>query len=157
MPDDKKLDEFITREAKGYRADSAPRADEMWSRIERDVTRAIREPQRGITRHWGWLAAGAGIAAALVIGIGIGRRSTQNAAVPGIASRDSRVDTGAPSAVSLAESREPKAESPQMRAATLNHLVQAEVFLTEVRTDLSTGRRDPQRRDRSRHLLARTR
>ena len=157
MPDDQKLDDFISREARGYRTDSQPRADAMWSRIERDVTRAIQEPHHRLTRRWGWLAAGAGIAAALVIGIGIGRRSVQSIViVPGGVSREAQADLPAPGAVTLAGGRAPT-ESPQMRAVTLNHLVQAEVFLTEVRIDLSTGRKDPQRGDRSRHLLARTR
>ena len=44
-----------------------------------------------------------------------------------------------------------------MRAVTWSHLVQAEAFLTEVRVDLKTGRHDPERGDRSRQLLARTR
>jgi hypothetical protein len=44
----------------------------------------------------------------------------------------------------------------QMRAITMSHLVQAEVFLTEVRADLTTGRHDPERGERSLHLLART-
>ena len=44
-----------------------------------------------------------------------------------------------------------------MQAIVVSHLGQAEVFLTEVRADLKTGRENPERRDRSRDLLARTR
>ena len=141
MPDDK-FDELLRREAKGYRAGGQTPADAMWSRIEKDVARAIR-PGQGIARRWPWLAAGVGIAAALIIGVAIGRRSMQRDMV-----------------TPIAESREPRADSSrnqQMVAVTWSHFVQAEMFLTEVRADLSTGRRDPQRRDRSRHLLARTR
>jgi hypothetical protein len=152
VPDDKRLDEFITREAKGYRAAGGPPADAMWSRIERDVTKAIQQKHHGLSRQWTWLAAGAGIAAALVIGIAIGRRSMVS--VPGASVAESQVQNSGSSAV-LVASREPRAA--QSRAVTLSHLVQAEVFLTEVRADLATGRRDPHRAGRSRELLARTR
>ena len=47
MPDNDKLDDLISREAKGYRADNKAPADAMWSRIERDVERAIRPQVRG--------------------------------------------------------------------------------------------------------------
>ena len=147
MPDDDQFDELIHREAKGYRAGSQPPADAMWSRIEGEVASAIRRPERHHGRHWTWLAAGAGIAAALVIGVAIGRRSMQrDAAVSMAESREPR-----------AESRDARADSTQMRALTLSHFAQTEMFLTEVRADLNTGRHDPERDARSRHLLARTR
>src|SRR5688500_11961865 len=119
---------MIDREAKGYRADTTPRADLMWSRIEADVASAIQPPRR--SRYTPWLVAGVGIAAALVIGVAIGRRSTRtDAPATQIAS------TSSVSADSLRET--------MMRAIVLGHLGQAEVFLTEVRADLKTGRDDP--------------
>jgi hypothetical protein len=155
VSDDAKFDHIIDREAKGYRARSQPPADAMWSRIEDDVAAAIRRPERRIgrslTRFAGtrWLAAGAGIAAALVIGVAIGRRSVRSDA-PQIA--ESRVP--------IAQSPEPGADSVRdahMRAVTMSHFAQAEVFLTEVRADLTSGRTNPLRDERSRELLARTR
>lgn len=145
MSDDVSFDVLIEREAKGYRAGGAPPADRMWSRIEGDVAQAIRRPRLSIVRQLPWLVAGAGIAAALVIGIAIGRRSITNDGTRptrGVALNPPSVDS---------------ARDAQMRAVTWSHLVQAEAFLTEVRTDLKTGRRDPERGDRSRQLLARTR
>lgn len=140
MPDDPRFDELLRREAQGYRATGEPPAAAMWSRIERDVADAIQRPRRRFT----WLAVGVGIAAALVIGIAIGRRSMTNV-VP---------RSAAPTAIATSAGT---SRDAQLHAATLNHLVQAEIFLTEVRVDLTTGRRDPERGERSRHLLARTR
>ena len=141
-----RFDEFLDREAKGYKAGAKAPADDMWARIEPDVARAIRPGQRRTRAPaWQWLAAGAGIAAALVVGIAIGRRTgvvTQPVpASPPVASNASADSVRA----------------VQMRALTMSHLVQAEIFLTEVRADLRTGRQDPRREDRSRELLARTR
>jgi hypothetical protein len=146
VPDDAKFDEIIDREAKGYRAGSQPPADVMWSRIESDVAEAIRKPQRHIGRSWTWLAAGAGIAAALVLGVAIGRRSASTDTRPAVAL--------APSPSSLLPD---SVRYNQMRALTLSHFAQAEVFLTQVRADLKTGRDDAERDARSRDLLARTR
>ena len=147
------LDEIIDREAGGYRAGSQPPADVMWSRIEGDVAKAIQRPERRFmvtARHWSWFAAGAGIAAALVIGVAIGRRSVRSeAGAP-------RAESRAPSTAALAALPD-SARDTQMRALTLNHFAQAEMFLTEVRADLKTGRHDPERDERSRQLLARTR
>jgi hypothetical protein len=147
---DDKFEDFIERAAKGYRAGGTPPADRMWSRIEPDVARAIQRPRHPRIRQWTWLAASAGIAAALVIGIAIGRRSVR----PG--------ETVAPPTVATApvSPSAPPADSARdavMRALMLSHLGQAEVFLTEVRADLTSGRHDPQRGARSRQLLARTR
>lgn len=147
MSDDAKFDDLIEREAKGYRASRRPPSDRMWSRIEDDVARAIREPERRIAARWPWLAAGAGIAAALVIGVAIGRRSMN-------------IQAPASSGVAASGSSAAAADSVRdalMRAVTMSHLGQAEVFLTEVRADLKTGRHDVGRSERSRQLLARTR
>ena len=143
MSDDPKFDDFISREAKGYRAGSQPPADRMWSRIEGDVADAVKRPTR--FRQWPVLAMGAGIAAALVIGIAIGQRSAR---------RERAIVAQAPAAASASTD---STRDALMRALTLNHLGQTEVFLTEVRADLTTGRRDPRRSERSRELLTRTR
>ena len=138
------FDRLIAREAKGYRGDSRPPADRMWSRIEGDVSRALREPERSRFRQWTWLAAGAGIAAALVVGIAIGRGSRAPSPATTVASNQ----PGVP-ADSL--------RSAMMQAVMLAHLGQTEIFLTEVRADLKAGRENPERAERSRALLARTR
>jgi hypothetical protein len=144
LPDDAKYDDFIDREAKGYRAGVRPPADAMWSRIEADVADAIAKPDRRISRHLPWIVAVSGMAAALVIGVAIGRRSP---AIP-------PVQPGGTTQVAVGND---SARGALMRETTVNHLVQTEMFLTEVRADLKTGRSDPSRADRSRSLLARTR
>lgn len=149
MPDDEEFEELLRREVKGYRAEDVPPADLMWARIERDVAHAVRRKAHP-SRRWQWVAVGAGIAASLVVGVAIGRRSL-------------KPDTPAPSAVvarsapELSPASADSARDVQMRVAAASHLMQAEVFLTEVRADLTTGRRDAQRAERSRRLLARTR
>jgi hypothetical protein len=140
---DDRIDDLIHREAKRYRDGAPPPAERMWSRIEVDVARAIRPSPRTAPR-WPWIAATTGIAAALVIGVAVGRNMN-------------RVDgpTAAvtpPPAASLDSAR-----VAVMRGVTSSHFVQAEVFLTSVRADLHAGRHDPQRAERSRQLLARTR
>lgn len=142
MSDDAKFDELIDREAKGYRAGGMPPADQMWSRIAGDVARAVRA-ETHCSRRWPWLATGAGIAAALVIGVAIGRRTMSNHASPS-------------DAVATSASADSTRDA-LLHVLTLSHLGQAEVFLTEVRVDLKTGRHDPRRGERSRQLLARTR
>ena len=149
MSDDDRFDQFISRESKGYRAGVEPPAEVMWSRIEHDVARAIRRRQSPVARHWPWLAVGAGIAAALVIGVGIGQRMKNDARPPSSAVAESSATRSLASVDA--------ARDAQMYAATLSHLVQTGVFLTEVRADLKTGRHDSRRRALSRQLLARTR
>ena len=147
MHDDDKLDDLIAREAKGYRAEGKAPADRMWARIEGEVKAEVQTPRYGGggKRAYRWVPAGVGIAATLLLGVLIGRRSITRQQSP------AAVESAA--IVASADS----ARAALMRAVTLSHLVQAEVFLTEVRADLTTGRRDAQRAGRSRELLARTR
>ena len=136
---------MISRVSRGYREKNQPPADAMWARIEADVADAIRVPEPRVGRYLPWLAAGVGIAAALVIGVAIGRRS---------ATLDRRTtDQVATTPPAVPDS----VREAQMRALTISHFAQAEVFLTEVRADLKTGRNNPDRDARSRELLTRTR
>jgi hypothetical protein len=141
MSDEPKFDDLLRREVQGYRSAGEPPAAAMWSRIEGDGADAIRPGYR-LARRWTWVAVGAGIAAALVVGVAIGRRSMTNTLPPSPSTIAASVDAS---------------HDVQLQAATMNHFVQAEIFLTEVRADLTTGRRNPERSERSRQLLARTR
>jgi hypothetical protein len=147
VPDDEKFDEFLRRAAKDYNAPVQPPADVMWSRIEQDVAQAIRPGQvRSITHRRTWLVIGAGIAATLILGVAVGRWTvrTPNAPVASIsapvAARDDSIRSAA-----------------HVRAVTLDHLAETEIFLTVVRADLKSGRADAERAERSRELLVRTR
>ena len=134
MPDDKKLDELIRQHGAGYRSQPPVPAEALWRRMERDVARAIAPPQRRV-----WLLAGAAVAAALILGIGIGRW------------------TGAPVRNVAAAGDDSLHRAAYLRAAAYDHLGESEVFLTEVRADLRAGRGDTDRAARSRELLTRTR
>src|SRR5207248_610830 len=71
--DDPKFNEFLKRNAAGYRADAQAPADELWEHIQRDVAEAIAPSH---ARRFGqrfWITTGAAVAAALILGVGIGR------------------------------------------------------------------------------------
>lgn len=68
---DEKLDRLLAEAAREWRVPPAPPLDDMWARVEAahfDAGRARRSPGR----RW-WAMLGTGIAAALVLGVGIGR------------------------------------------------------------------------------------
>jgi hypothetical protein len=113
----------------------------MWSRIQGDVAQALQPRPARSTQ---WLMLGAGLAAALVIGVAIGRSSKSAQAPTQVASAQPGVSVD-----SLRDA--------VMGAIVLSHLGQSEIFLTEVRADLKAGRDNPDRASRSRELLARTR
>jgi hypothetical protein len=144
--DDQKFDDFLRSAAKDYKSSSAPHAGEMWSAIEPDVAKAIGKKGGSFAalRMTAW--AGIGIAATLMLGIGIGRwtsrqQSQQVAAVPPAVSAPVDSNTSV----------------SHTRATAIEHLSDAEVFLTSVRADLASGRSDADRTGRSRELLVRTR
>ena len=84
MMDEDRFDRFVRENAPGYRPPPAPPLEAMWKRIEEshfggsdlDGTPLLRlePPARRTPRfpRW-WLQSGLGIAATLLIGIGIGR------------------------------------------------------------------------------------
>jgi hypothetical protein len=142
-----KFDEFLRREVKDYNAPATPPADAIWSRIEQEVADAIRPASaRATVRRRMWIPIGAGIAATLLVGIAVGRWTTHQPTprVAFVATPPSATDDSTRSAA-------------HERAVTLDHLADAEVFITTVRADLKAGRTDTQRAERSRELLSRTR
>lgn len=84
MMDEDRFDRFVRETAPGYRPPPAPPLEAMWKRIEEahfgdtdiEATPLLRlePPARRASRfpRW-WLQSGLGIAATLLIGIGIGR------------------------------------------------------------------------------------
>jgi len=144
MPDDSKFDEFLRRETSGYDEPVAPPAEAIWAAIEQDVARTI-QPRRGVGRAAPlWIGIGLALAATLVIGVGLGRWSAaSNTARRGGVSRESLDDSARAAAIA--------------EASVIQYLGDAEVFLTTVRADLKSGRRETDRAERSRHLLTRTR
>jgi hypothetical protein len=147
VPDDEKFDEFLRRAAKAYNAPVPPPADAIWSHIEHEVAKAIRPGRmRSITERRTWLVIGAGIAATLILGVGVGRWTVRAPDTPVATS-------GAP----VAPIDDSVRSAAHVRAVTLDHLAETEIFLTVVRADLKSGRADAERAERSRELLVRTR
>jgi hypothetical protein len=146
MPEDSKFDEFLRRETNRGVDPVTPPAEAIWAAIEPEVARAIRPPVRAGSRQRLWIGIGVGLAAALVVGIGVGRWSARLATPP--------VATVATTHGSVDDSLRAAAIAD---AAIVRYLGEAEVFLTAVRADLKAGRRDSDRSERSRQLLARTR
>lgn len=145
MPDDEKFNDLIQPHAAGYRTDVPVPADELWGRIERDVADAIGPTRRPGPGRRIWLFTASGLAAALLIGVGIGRWTSPRAPAEPAALR-----------VAVAADDAPRRRA-HLRATAYDHLGETELFLTEVRADLKAGRRDADRAERSRELLARTR
>ncbi|MDB4916926.1 MAG: hypothetical protein JWM95_4570 [Gemmatimonadetes bacterium] len=138
MHDDERFNDFLRHAAKDYNADATPPADAIWAAIHSDVAAAI-QPRRRL-----WIPIGVGIAATLMIGVAVGRWTSPVPAAP-------------VAAVTHPVSDDSVRSVAHTRAATLEHLADAEVFLTTVRADVKTGRTDADRAARSRELLSRTR
>ena len=139
--DDEKFDEFLRRAARDYNAAERPRSDALWTAIEPEVARAIA-PRHPLPRLRTLVVGTAAIAATLVLGVAIGRWTSRSPVVAppvATASPDSSSSRG------------------HARAMTLEHLADAEVFLSTVRYELDSGLPDADRAARSRELLARTR
>lgn len=144
MHDDDKFDEFLRQAASDYHAPVPPPADAIWAAIEKDVATAIAPAQRSANRFRPvtWIALA--VAATLMIGVAVGRWTAQPQPVAG-------------TSTSVAVQGDASPHGAPARAVTMEHLAEAEVFLTGVRAELKTGRPDVERAERSRDLLVRTR
>lgn len=148
MLDDERFDDFVRRNLKDYNAPVPPPADAIWASIEKDVAESIRpRAVRPTTIRRLWISIGVGIAATLMVGVAVGRWSTTRAP-------EAPLIAATPSLVSADDSAR---IATHARATMMEHLEEAEVFLTSVRADLKNGRADNERAGRSRELLSRTR
>jgi hypothetical protein len=154
-----KFAEWTRREAAGYNRlpDPAPEAmDRMWESIQGSVEETVSEygpagyglraagrgPAQPAARRPQRFYWSAGIAAALVFGIGIGRWTAPGTerlvpAPPGDTTQPPAVATSAP-------------------AAVVDHLARTVVFLASFREDARTGRLEDDVRERGRDLLTTT-
>lgn len=133
---DERLQEMIKEAAASYRVPKDPPFDAMWARIERE--------HFGASPKHRWLVSAAGIAAALLVGIGIGRYTAP--AGPSLAG-----DAGVPTAVI---ERSSNLTDPLQRT-TSAYLDDAEVLLASLPKD-SRGL-DPSFVTNAREMLTRTR
>ncbi|HJU88561.1 MAG TPA: hypothetical protein VJ672_04170 [Gemmatimonadaceae bacterium] len=194
---DEKLDQFIDEAAKEYNRPSGrvPR-EEMWARIERGRTNRhetaatpahVAPPITPLRRRTQWIAVTAAIAAALAIGVLVGRfweraptsitaenRPNQPGGQGGLEKQeatDSLLPNASPDARELA-STAPEPRTPGSRGgsdardsrsdrsyevATMNHLAQMEALLTTFRASNRDGQVDAQLSTWARDLLSSTR
>jgi hypothetical protein len=180
MTDDR-FEEFLRSAARDYNAPPPTPRDEIWNRIAAERAGA-RRPVLGARRRPVWLVAAVGLAAALLLGVLIGRmsvRHTTDSPSHEIASRSEAVgtpltrdtvDTTSRSSQSLAArpgaaQRAPRtavasAEPRERRAyqlATLAHFARAEALLTSVQAESRAGQVDTSVTHWARDLLSTTR
>ena len=123
MTDDR-FDKALKAMAETYNDPPATPREEMWAHIQTlRIERHGRQRSR-LVRLGGW---GIGIAAALVIGVAIGRRSQPETLV----SPDSVIASGG---------NETEDATDLYQFAATQHLAQVEVFLTMFRVDAGGGR-----------------
>ncbi|HEX2091866.1 MAG TPA: hypothetical protein VHG28_05655 [Longimicrobiaceae bacterium] len=132
-----RFQEFLREAAREYNPPPPTPREEIWARIER--TRARDELQRrralrSLKRIW-W---GVGIAAVLLIGIAIGRTLRPGGSAPAVAG-------GAAT------------QSLPYRVAATQHLGQAEILLTSLRSEAAAGSVDEQTVRWAQDLLTTTR
>jgi hypothetical protein len=184
-PHDDQLDELIRAAAQDYnRPPAAAPRDAMWARIEAARV-GSRNPVRQLPVRRAWLHWGAGLAAALLVGVAIGRWSgvgsgesggggsrastvaakESTAAPADVASRGTggrrprAPETGgAGSPLPSARERVPAdSRLPSYQLAALQHLARTEALLTAFRVETRSGRVDPQVSAWARDLLSTTR
>lgn len=145
---EKQFEDFVKRELRDYNRPPEVPAEEMWSEIV--AARERRRAREG--RHvlhivfsspavrWGL-----GLAATLVLGIGIGLNL------------DDLTTPAGPAEMADEGVVEPEAGRDVYRYATWEHLGRAETFLTMFRTDVRAGRSDYLDTNPARDLLTTTR
>lgn len=116
---DDRFDEFLREQLRGYRRPAEVPRDAMWDAIA-EQRRHRRVHRRPTWRYWG-----IGVAAALVIGVGIGRLS---------------VPAGPDTTASMPTGAEASEIPVAFRFTAVDHLQRVELFLTGFRTDTKAGR-----------------
>ncbi len=141
--EDPKFEQWLKDAARTtYHAPRTPPREEMWARIE-----AARRDKRVIELR-PWLRWAVAAAAVLILGIGIGRWSTNQASVPGGAST-ATADT------QVAHEIDSLADVAYQVAAT-QYLSRTEAFLTSFRADANRSSNTARLAHQARELLATT-
>lgn len=152
LDDDEPLEPELREAARAYNEPGPVPREELWARIrmQRGAERGAADapPVHASGRPARVLAWSAGIAAALAIGVGIGRLS--NGGPAGRAATAPVVSAPAPAPQAGGSSREDAA----YRLATAEHLGQAEAFLTLFRASVREGRQERLASATARQLLS---
>ena len=136
--DDKDLDRLLAEMRRSYNPPPTPPLDDMWKRIEgeRFGARAVARGARGL---W-WI----GIAAALVVGVGIGRLTRPSPTI--VATADTIPDTP-----------DLGPRTPDYDRTTARYLGQTAALLIALPTEARAGRTDQRFVARAAELLTTTR
>lgn len=137
--DETKFEEWLQDAAKTYHEPRPAPRDEMWARIA--AQRASRTQGVIVLRPWlRWTLAAAAV---LLVGIGIGRWTAQQATTATGGTRVATADTAGNDVV--------------YQVAATQYLSRTETFLTAFRADLRAGRADTRFTGQARDLLTTTR
>jgi hypothetical protein len=145
---DEELDPILREYAKSYNAPPTPDVELMWTEIEH---RHFHQPTS--TSHW-WNSSWMRVAAALVIGVGVGRITT-NTKLPVIANQ-----VGTPLTASTAKTSDSlmvPVLNTMNEPAKLRYLGQTVALLASVQGDASSIRGDAAIKSRASDLLLTTR
>lgn len=137
---DRRFEEFIKREARRYNEPPPTPREELWSRI----TAARRASPKKPRRFPGLIQIAMGVAAVLLVGIGIGRWSASDQP-PAVAPVGTWSEAGGFDEVEI------------YRVAAMDHLDQLDMFITLFQSDADAGRTDSTTGVWARDLLMTTR
>lgn len=132
MTDDR-FEDVLKQAAQDYNRPPETPNELMWARIEATRRERARQSDRHVFARSPWVRWGLGLAAALLIGIGIGRFALEDGAEP-VASGE-----GTETTVPLTYEEETVAPRLAYRLAATEHLTQAEAFLTSFRSSARSG------------------
>ncbi len=132
--------DVLRQAAKHYNTPPATPREAMWARIEAERRARSGRPREVI--YMPWVQWGIGIAAVLVLGIGLGRLTMQPEAEQTVAVTQSATPVATPSATVPAP--ESGALSPAYQVVATEHLSRAEALLTDFRAQAATGETDAQ-------------
>ena len=135
-----RIDDAIREIARDYNTPPPVPREEMWAAIQ--AARAGGAHPRFARRYNAWVGFAIGIAAVLMIGIGLGRMSVRPTAAPPVAIAPAEATPpSAPADVPLPEVRTtPGAEGETAyRVAANQHLGQAAMLLTSFRSEARAG------------------
>jgi hypothetical protein len=131
-----RFEDVLKKAAQDYNRPPQTPSELMWARIEATRRERARQSERSTFLRSPWIRWGLGLAAALLIGIGIGRFVLENGVEP-VASG------GGPEATvpSAPPAYEGDNRAPQLayRLAATEHLTRAETFLTSFRSSARSG------------------
>jgi len=132
--------DVLRQAAKHYNTPPATPREAIWARIEAERRAQTGRPRKVI--YMPWVQWGIGIAAVLVLGIGLGRISVQPEVGQTVAVTQPATPVATPGATIPAP--EEGEISPAYQVAATEHLSRAEALLTAFRAQAATGEADVQ-------------